>query len=172
MRIGTAAPEWRCAQQMDSKHDSFVIEGKSDKKRAREYDNAVRASLLHTPLQAHIVPPVLHIILGIALDLLEYVEAQCTDFDEKMASLPPPNRDTSKPYTAAYQSTVHRCKIMKEIPTGALSGEMAHRILDNHEELVKILSPQVRASRELPVGMSAERRTLLTSVFAPLRALC
>jgi hypothetical protein len=105
--------------------------------------------------------------------LLEYVKAQCDDFDKEMAKLPRASgRDTTKPFLGAFQSTIDKCKILLVIPTGALSGEMAHRILDNHELLVNLLAPRISASRELPVGMNAERRAVLTSVFAPLRALC
>ena len=125
-----AVPPWRTTEQHDSSHDSFIHEGKGDKKRAKEHKNAILPSLFATEIACRIVPPVLHIVTGIALNLLTHIEEQCGEYDKQAAQ----NGNAGMPFTSLLQATVAQYSVWKRPAYGELSGEVAHRFLHNAQD--------------------------------------
>jgi len=155
--LGAAAPAWRANERHDAAHDAFTHESKGDKKTARHHDNAIRASLFATPLDARIVPPALHIITGIARDLYTHLELICQGFDAEAAD----NGNHGQPFTSLLQAAAAEHGVYKRPAYGEFSGECAHRMLHNHVAFVDVLSPQ--QFKGVTVGI-ADRR-LFTSIF-------
>ena len=162
--LGGAAPPWRSLDALDAHHDDFVLVSGSDRKRARLHENVVRPSLIATPITAHIVPPVLHIITGVATMLFDYIEKRCRAFDEQA-----PAGDSTAPFTQSLRAAIRAHGVLRSPPYDQLSGDGQRRFLSNADDFVAAL--QQRVIGGVTIGDSTEHRKALVELLTELHSI-
>ena len=73
----------RNLDQMKQNNTEFMTKGGGDKKKASQHNNVVRAPLVDIPI-SDVVPPILHILLGVVKKHHTILEEKCDDIDKDL----------------------------------------------------------------------------------------
>jgi len=122
-------PPVRTLAHLLAMHEEFIAGG-SRKKDGADCGGAVRQCLLHTEIAHNIVPPVLHIVSGVANTLLKKHEALCAAAGGDVS--------------ARLKTLMRERRIYRTKHTGGLlKGECAMRLLGAAEHFAALLQPGV-----------------------------
>ena len=127
--LGDGAPALRTLDSLAQHHDDFVTEHGSERKRARHHQNVIHPSLIATEINGHIAPPVLHIVLGMALQLYRHFDERCIAFDA-MAPAASPS------FIELLRAAATRCNVYFTPPHNNMRGDGAHRFIHNGSAFV------------------------------------